>query len=138
MAPKQKPHRSRQDYETPWEFVHKVEKLLGIPQFYVDLAADTVNHKAPHWLDENDDSLQCNWVDMVGSDHLDEWMWLNPPYTNIGAWAEKCMREYIANGVKVALLVPARVGSDWFRDYVHNTAAVRALNGRLSFDGIGP
>ena len=38
----------------------------------------------------------------------------------------------------MAFLVPAAVGSNWFRDYVDGKALVLLLNGRLSFDGAGP
>ncbi len=134
-VPKQKPHRSKQTYETPWDFVHKVEKRLGIDHFAVDLAASFENRKAPEWLAEDDDSLASNWD---WAKLLDGgWGWLNPPYTNIGKWAKKCHETQLKGG-DVALLVPAAVGSNWFRDYVHNKAFVLALNGRISFDGVGP
>lgn len=132
--PQQKPHRSCQTYETPWDFVHRVERRLGIAQFAIDLAASFDNRKAPQWLAEDDNALspRWKWADEIG----DGWGWLNPPYTNIGSWAEKCIETSIDGG-KVALLVPASVGSNWFRDSVFPFAYVLALNGRISFDGAG-
>ena len=39
---------------------------------------------------------------------------------------------------RIYFLVPAAVGSNWFRGYVHKKALVLFLNGRLSFDGKAP
>lgn len=135
--PKQRPHRSRQTYATPWPFVHAVEALLGIDRFTMDFAADARNAKAHSFWTQRDDSLSKNsreWVAMCQGG----WGWLNPPFTDIGAWAKKCaMVGYHAKGA-VAMLVPASVGSNWFRDYVHGNAYVLALNGRIAFDPKNP
>lgn len=134
-VPQQKPHKSYQAYETPWDFVHRVERRLGIAQFAVDLAASVDNKKASEWLAEDDDALnsQWHWGELLAGG----WGWLNPPYTDITTWAKKCDQSSLS-GAKIALLVPASVGSNWYRDYVHNRAQVWALNGRISFDNVGP
>jgi hypothetical protein len=36
------------------------------------------------------------------------------------------------------MLIPAGVGSNWWRDYVHNKAMVLLLNGRITFGGCPP
>jgi hypothetical protein len=38
---------------------------------------------------------------------------------------------------KIALLVPASVGSNWYRDFIHERHGVKVLflNGRICFDG---
>jgi hypothetical protein len=136
MAPQQRPHRSKQDYATPPEFIRAVKELLRYTQFEHDFAADARNAQGLTYWDTEVDSLSLDkdtWCDAVG----DGWGWLNPPFTNIGPWAERCM-QLRRDGGKVALLVPASVGSNWFRDYVNGWAQVWALNPRLSFDGIGP
>ena len=63
--------------------------------------------------------------------------WLNPPFTQIPVWAAKC-KEAAALGCQVLFLVPAAVGSNWFRDHVVGHAAVYYLNGRVSFNGLAP
>lgn len=128
VMPVQKPGLSKQDYETPPEFIAAVKNRLGISEFRIDLAADPFNTKAPEWIGEETNSLECNWTYLAG------WAWLNPPYGNIAPWAKKCSE----SGIKIAFLVPAAVGSNWFRDYVDGKALVLLLNGRLSFDGIAP
>jgi phage N-6-adenine-methyltransferase len=130
MMPAQKPYRSKQDYATPAAFVAAVLARLGIPAFAFDCAADATNTKAPRFLDAEHDALRIpHWERLL---EAEEWAWLNPPYTDIGAWARKC-RQLREAGGQVAFLVPASVGANWFRDDVDGHARVLFLNGRLAF-----
>lgn len=127
--PKQKPGESKQDYATPVNFIAAVKRRLKITEFAFDFAADTSNAKAACWFNERQDALrQPEWEKQIG----DGWGWLNPPFSVIGPWALKCRLTMQAGG-KIALLVPAAVGSNWFRDYVDGYAKVLLLNGRLAF-----
>jgi phage N-6-adenine-methyltransferase len=128
--PQQRPGRSKQDYQTPPEFITAVKRKLGITNFDIDLAADATNRQAEQWygLDNGLDSLTQPWK--VG----DGWNWLNPPYSNIRPWVEKAEKE-AKMGAKTAVLIPASVGSNWWFDYVHQIAHVLLLNGRLTFVG---
>jgi len=132
-VPQQRPHRSKQDYATPMIFINAVKSLLSIDRFAFDFAADLSNHKASrYWMITNDALSQppAAWKRQCGSD----WGWLNPPYASIGPWAKKCL-EASRQGAKIAFLVPASVGSNWFRDYIHGAYGVRVLflNGRIPF-----
>lgn len=131
--PCQKPGLSKQDYATPPEFIDAAKQRLGIRDFAFDLAADMWNTKAEGYFTKEQDSLSQNWWHAAGVNH--GWLWLNPPYADITPWAKKCSE---TTGVNIAFLVPAAVGSNWFRDYVDGKAHVLLLNGRLSFDGIAP
>jgi phage N-6-adenine-methyltransferase len=126
--PPQKPCRSKQDYATPRAFLDAVAARLGIPAFTVDLAATAANAVAPRFLDISIDALAVPWAPRLAGG----WGWLNPPYTDIAPWARKC-RETREAGGQVAFLVPASVGSNWFRDAVDGHARVLFLNGRLAF-----
>lgn len=81
--PQQKPHRSRQDYSTPRDF------LLSV---------------------------------------------LKRPYAHIAPWVGRAWSES-RKGAHVLMLLPAGVGSNWWRDFVHEKARVLLLNGRLTFGG---
>lgn len=118
--------KSRQDYATPPEFIAAVERRFGPISF--DLAAEAHNAKAPQYFCLRDNALVQPWHPIGGL------LWLNPPFKDITPWAAKC-REEAAQGARIAFLVPAAVGSNWFRDYVHERARVYFLNGRISFDG---
>jgi hypothetical protein len=64
------------------------------------------------------------------------WGWLNPPFEHIALWACMCVSAMFF-GADIAFLVPASVGSNWYRDYIHDQPGVKVifLNGRPSFDG---
>ncbi len=124
--------RSRQDFETPWEFIHAVEKRFG--PLKIDLAASPENTKAPAYITANENSLDIAWGSINGN------CWCNPPFGNISPWAAKCatpQREY-ADATKFLLLTPASVGANWFTKYVFNRALVLFLSPRICFDGKNP
>jgi site-specific DNA-methyltransferase (adenine-specific) len=128
LMPKQKPGRSKQDYSTPQDFMRAVESRFGSPTW--DLAASFGNRKAPNWIGVERDSLSVAWHELRGP------LWLNPPFANIAPWAEKCLNESI-KGARVLFLTPASVGSNWYRDFIHDRARVLFLNGRITFEGCG-
>lgn len=120
---------SNQSYATPPDFMSAVEKRFGPIAF--DLAASPHNTKHANYFSERDNSLVQEWHKIPGN------LWLNPPFDCITPWAQKCAAESIL-GATIFFLVPASVGSNWFRDYCHGHALVLALNGRVSFDGVAP
>lgn len=127
--PEQKPGRSKQDYATPHDFIDAAKARIGIEAFAHDFAADATNTKAATYFDEARDAFSVpNWADWCYSG----WGWLNPPFSNIAPWAARCRTTREAGG-SIAFLVPAAVGSNWFRDYVDGHALVLLLNGRIHF-----
>lgn len=127
--PRQKPGRSKQDYGTPPEFLAAVKKRIGINYFDWDLAASEQNTVAADFYTEAEDALAMSWKTGDG------WNWLNPPFTRIGDWARLAHEYAVQDGVQTAVLIPAAVGSNWWRDWVHGKAAVLFLNPRLTFVG---
>jgi phage N-6-adenine-methyltransferase len=130
--PKQKPGRSKQDYGTPREFILAVKELLQISEFDIDLAASADNAKAELFYDKDIDALVQPWD--VGQG----WNWLNPEFARISPWVERAYYHAVEYGTKTAVLIPAGVGSNWWRDWVHGKAMVHFLNGRITFDGTPP
>lgn len=127
--PIQKPGKSFQSYQTPLEFLFAVKRRLN-DGFVVDLAADEDNTAAPSFFDEKANSLVQDWgVACVGG-----WGWLNPPYADIEPWVKKAAEESL-NGARIAMLVPASVGANWWRDYVERESYQLFLNGRIKFVG---
>ena len=143
-VPRQKPGKSKQDYRTTPELLLAIEKEFHVEEWDVDLAADpstaiAINHneEAPHRapralflgpgseLGEN--SLAVDWSQFPGD------AWLNPPFARIEPWAEKCATT-VRSG-RIFLLVPASVGSNWYRDHVDGKAHVVATSPRVIFVG---
>lgn len=119
---------SRQDWETPPELIRAVKNLLSIADFYRDLAASPENAKAHLYYTEADNALEQHWYSGL------TWNWLNPPYSNIQPWTAKALNE-AREGHRIAMLVPAAVGSNWWSQTVHHKADVHFLNGRVTFVG---
>lgn len=128
-APIQKPGRSKQDYGTPADFVAAVKRRFGVAEFDIDLAASVENAIAPMFYTIEQDALKQPWKTKNRGI-----AWLNPPFAHIAPWAEKAYHES-RKGARVVVLVPAGVGSNWWRDWVHSKAFVLLLNGRLTFVG---
>ena len=127
--PQQKPGKSRQDYGTPPELLEAVKKRLHIREFAIDLAASYENSVASQFYHEQDSALEEDngWV-------FNGWCWLNPPYSNIAPWVEKAAKE-AQHGTQIAVLIPASVGANWWRDWVEPYSYQSFLNGRLTFVG---
>ena len=150
--PKQKPGQSEQVVCTPDNFLAAVKQRLGIQQFTWDLAATRKNSVCgPEWCyTEQDNALVQPWnllrnviTREPDGDHGDilrttterQWNWCNPPFSNLRAWVFKAWRESEDFGACTAMLVPASVGANWWKDYVEGKAYVTFLNGRLTFKG---
>ncbi len=128
MAPKQTPGKSKQDYRTPVAFLDAVKRRLGITEFDCDICADHENAVAPIYFTKDDDALAAPAWKMG-----DGWNWMNPEYANIAPWVERAQNEAVNNDARTAVLIPASVGANWWRDHVHCIAYVLFLNGRLAF-----
>lgn len=131
--PQQRPHRSKQNYSTPVDFIAAAKALLGISAFAFDFAASASNTKATRYWSKRHDALSyspAEWAQQLPSQS--DWGWLNPEFEKIAPWAARCaaVREL---GRNIAFLVPASVGANWFRDHVAGHAHVKFLNGRLAF-----
>lgn len=139
--PVQKPHRSKQDYETPRDFIAAVERRFG-PVVH-DLAAHSENCVVPSFYSKEQNALVQPWAEHFPVGNL----WLNPEFGDIGPWAERCALESAPStgqhGVAhrlgfIFLLTPASIGCNWFAEHVVDKAYVLGLRPRLSFDGVNP
>ena len=128
--PEQKPGSSRQDWQTPPEFLDAVRMRLLIDEFILDAAATDANTVSGRWLTPEIDGLSQPW----SFDHDPGWTWCNPPYSNLELWTAKAVAE-AKQGANVAMLVPASVGANWWRDNVDPYAYKIFLNGRITFVG---
>jgi DNA N-6-adenine-methyltransferase (Dam) len=153
--PAQRPGSSEQDVRTPPEFLAAVVKRLGPIAW--DVAATKENAVAARFLGPGsphaENALAASWTSLgralvpkVEAAHaprgLADWLpiepapilWLNPPYGDIRPWAERASLSR-DRGLRLAMLVPASVGANWFSDFVHERARVLALHPKLTFVG---
>ncbi len=130
MMPKQKPGKSKQDYETPRDFLSAVVERFG--PLDVDLACRRDNAKASRgYYFPEIDSLAQPWA----LDYPSGNAWLNPEFSDIDPWAEKCKIESAKRDGQILMLTPASIGSNWYADHVHGNALVIGLAPRMTFDG---
>lgn len=128
VANPERPGRGKQDYGTPPELLEAVKHGLGITNFYRDLAASHENAVCERYFTESVNALIQSWETPPG-----QWNWLNPPFGRMSPWVTKACGE--AQDSNIVMLVPAAVGSNWWRDWVHKRCMVWFLNGRLTFVG---
>lgn len=135
--PAQRPGLSFQGVGTPREFLDAVQGRFGA--IGIDLAAVASNRVVGSYLGPDHDvpwrrnalSAECqwNWGAIAGL------RWLNPPYDRIEPWAAKCAEQSTIGPARIAMLVPASVGSNWFAEHVFGKALVLFLRPRLTFVG---
>jgi hypothetical protein len=126
---------SNQHWGTPRDFLDAVERRFG--KIGLDLAAKHDNHVAPAWFGpgspfEIEDTLShlAAWDDWIDPREL---RWLNPEFAFIDPYAAKCAA--YRHLTTTALLTPASIGTEWFREHVHGKALVLGLSPRIQFVG---
>jgi phage N-6-adenine-methyltransferase len=94
--------------------------------FNTDVCSIPVLALCAHYYTPEVDGLLQDWKGVC---------WMNPPYGKmIGHWCKKAWEES-RRGATVVGLLPARVDSIWFHEFVWHQAEIRFLKGRLTFRG---
>lgn len=126
------------EWETPWDFVRRVEHTLRV-RFILDLAAKKHNAKADVYI--VGDSFKTDWLQVwkglsEPGEGFGKAAWLNPPFANIDPWVRKAIKES-CQGVPVVMLLPDRQ-TKW-RKRLEDVDAEIWDAGRISFGGMkGP
>lgn len=129
VMPAQKPGRSVQDVGTPTWLLRLIESTWGA--IALDPAASHENHALDAlYYTKEQNGLEQNWRTPTGT-----CVFVNPPYEDIRPWVKKAQETAYFWGNTVVVLVPASVGSNWWKDHVHLKAAVYFLSPRLKFKG---
>lgn len=125
------------DRRTPREVFDRLNAEFG---FTLDVAASLDNALCSSFYDLESDGLEQPWFGSV---------WCNPPYSDVGAWAEKAWAEWrwdapcrasVPALESIVMLLPAnRTEQGWWQDYIEpgrraGEIEVRFLRGRLRFD----
>lgn len=107
-------------WETPQDFFDKLNEEFN---FQTDVCALPENAKCKRFYTPEQDGLAQEWI---GS------CWCNPPYgRQVGKWVRKASE----SKATTVMLIPARVDTAWFHDYIYGKAEVRFVRGRLRFSG---
>jgi len=111
------------EWETPRELFEELDREF---HFTLDMAATAENAKCERFFTREQDGLAQEWRGVC---------WMNPPYgPQLYAWIQKAYESSLT-GATVVCLIPARVDTRWWHDYVKPFAEVRFIRGRLRFGG---
>lgn len=102
------------------------EKLNKFYNFTLDPCATPETAKCTKYYTEQDDGLSKDWSGEV--------VFVNPPYSNIAAWAEKCYNERNNNNVVSVMLIPSRTDTKWFHKYCIHADLIQFIKGRVKFE----
>jgi len=111
------------EWETPQDFFDKLNHQF---KFTLDPCATHTNHKCDKYYTSEEDGLSQSWIN--------ETVFINPPYGEIGKWVKKAHDELINNGVTTVLLIPARTDTKYWHEYIMEFAnTIYFVKGRLKF-----
>lgn len=114
----------KQDWETPWSFIDKVQQHFGY-HITLDVCAYPHTAKANRFFTEDDDALTKEWDHPV--------CWMNPPYGRVlKTWLQYAHDQSLKHGNKIICLVPARTDTAWFHD-IAVYGKIIFLRGRIKF-----
>ncbi len=135
--PVQKPGKSKQDYGTPPDFLDAVEDRFG--DLTWDCAATAENSVVDggrFFSEAGANALTVDWRHYFKRE-ASPLLWFNPTFAGIGhLWAPLVARWTLElPWLRLLLLTPAAVGSEWYRKHVEDKAMVLPLNPRMTFVG---
>lgn len=131
--PRQKPHRSKQDYGTPPELVAAIERRFGAITW--DVAATADNSVCSRFFSRDGiDALTDDWSARFTRRDV---LFLNPEFGGIATTWAPLVAKWTRKlpWLRLLLLTPASIGSEWFQQHVHRKAMVLGLSPRLHFVG---
>ncbi|WP_273767340.1 phage N-6-adenine-methyltransferase [Aeromonas hydrophila] len=109
--------------------------------FVLDAAALPETALCEKYLTPDIDALSVDWGDFISPSVRSPWVWLNPPYSDIGPWVEKSIQQQ-RSGIGTVMLVPQDTSTEWYpgeraSEVRHITgyhdANGKWRNGRVSF-----
>lgn len=111
---------SKDNWETPWDFIDTVSKDYPIG---LDVCTDGSNAKSKTFLTS---SLDLPWKPFL---QPDTYVWCNPPYSNVQPWVDKIIKERLPT----LLLVNAATSSNWFHEIMSVASEMWVFKGRIAF-----
>lgn len=114
------------EWETPQNLF---DKLNSQYHFTLDPCCTHENAKCQKHYTQEDNGLIQNWSNEI--------VFCNPPCgREIGKWVKKAYEES-KKGTKIVMLIPARVDTKWFHQYIYHKEnegiRVEFIKGRLKF-----
>lgn len=100
--------------------------------FQMDAAASEENRLYRLFISEEENTLTTSWPAAMG--YADGYVWMNPPYSDIGPFVEKAAHENKWGSIGCVMLLPADTSVGWFSKAITTASEVRFITGgRLAF-----
>ena len=110
------------EWLTPRPLFDLLNRTYG--PFDLDAAATDENHLCPKWFTKERSAVARLWRDRV---------FINPPYgRELPKWMRTIFEHRNESEILVAL-IPAKVGTRWWYNYVARASLIRFLVGRVTF-----
>jgi phage N-6-adenine-methyltransferase len=123
------PAEHKDSWRTPPELFSALNAEFS---FNLDAAASLSNALCRHFITEEQNTLETLW-NSVRPDNRG-YIWLNPPYSDVGPFVKKAARENARYGNGCVMLLNADTSTGWFRHAIQTAHEVRFITGgRLSF-----
>lgn len=110
------------EWKTPQELYRKLNERF---KFTLDPCSTEENHLCDKYYTKKENGLCKSWKG--------ETAFVNPPYSEIKQWVEKCYLEHETNGVTAVMLIPSRTDTKYFHEYIYHKAKIEFIKGRLHF-----
>lgn len=81
--------------------------------FCLDAAALPTTALCEKYITPDIDSLKVSWGDFISPLIRSPFAWLNPPYSKIGPWIDKCLKEKEC-GIGSVVLIPEDSSANWW------------------------
>jgi site-specific DNA-methyltransferase (adenine-specific) len=111
------------EWETPKYFYELLNEKF---KFTLDPCTDKDNWLGvKKFFTENQDGLKQNWKG--------EKVFVNPPFSNINSWVNKCYNEGIKENTIVVMIIPSRTDTRYWHNYVMKANEIWFCKGRVNF-----
>lgn len=123
------PVEQRDCWRTPPEIFAALNAEFN---FQLDAAASEHNTLCPFFITEQQNALTTDWSAAMA--YGGGYVWLNPPYSDIGPFVRKAADEKTFAGLGCVMLVPSDPSVGWFKEAEETASEIRLITGgRLAF-----
>ena len=120
---------SKDYWETPQYFFNLLNSEFV---FTLDPCSSEENHKCNKYYTEETNGLNKSWIG--------ERVFVNPPFSNLKEWSEKCYKESLNGITTIVMILPTRSDTKYWHDYIMKAYEIRLCYGRVNFllNGVKP
>ena len=113
---------TKDEWETPKYFFDLLDRIF---RFTLDPCASPSNAKCKKFYTKDDNGLSQDWIG--------ESVFVNPPFSDIKSWVQKCYQEGTKENTIVVMILPSRTDTKYWHDYIMKANEIWFCKGRVNF-----